>query len=139
MYPFGKERIPSIFERIQNLDGDDDRDAKRTLSINEKKIVYTRDKGRCQVCDEKVPFEQAEFGHDRAHSRGGRTTIRNCLTLHPHCNMLMRTKSLAKIRQEIKRPKSKKEKTKKKRRKSHRQYSDSPFDFELPQIEIPRF
>ena len=46
---------------------------------------------------------------------------------------------LDKIRQELKRPKSKKEKTKKKRRKSHRQYSDSPFDFELPQIEIPRF
>ncbi|MEM4255234.1 MAG: hypothetical protein QXR53_02800 [Candidatus Norongarragalinales archaeon] len=83
----------------------------------------------------KYPFEQAQFGHDKAHSRGGRTTVKNALTLHPHCNTLMRTKSLARIRSELGKT-VKKERKKKRKSRSPSLYSYQ--DFGIPRIKIPK-
>jgi hypothetical protein len=118
-------RIKPITQK--DIWGDDGRDSKRTLSPGDKKVVYERDGGRCRVCDKLVPFQQAEFGHDRAHSKGGRTTVRNALTLHAHHNTMMRTKSLNQIRKELGLPVKEKPKTKATKRKKRRS-SDNYYD-----------
>jgi len=66
-----------------------------------KRLVYDRDKGICRFCGNPVhPFE-AEIGHDKAHSRGGKLTLKNALLLHPACNRSMRTQTLKQARRSI--------------------------------------
>jgi len=117
-------KLPLIYDNPY-FDNVPKRDSKRILTIGEKKIVFIRDSGKCQVCDKKIPFEQAQFGHDRAHSRGGNTTVKNGLTLHGHCNTLMRTKSLAQIRNDLGKPKKIKTKAKTTKPKNRKRRTDS--------------
>jgi hypothetical protein len=66
-----------------------------------KKMVYDRDKGICRFCGKRVhPFE-AEIGHNKAYSRGGKLTFRNAILLHPACNRSMRTQTLKQARRSI--------------------------------------
>ena len=67
---------------------DDDRDAKRSLGIRDKQILYDRAKGRCEnpACRKKISFVEMIPGHKRAWSAGGRTTIANSVCLCYACN-----------------------------------------------------
>jgi hypothetical protein len=47
---------------------DDDRDAKRSLGIRDKQILYDRAKGRCEnpACRKQISFVEMIPGHKRA-------------------------------------------------------------------------
>ncbi|MDG6953979.1 MAG: HNH endonuclease [Nitrososphaerota archaeon] len=66
-----------------------------------KMKVYERDHGVCRLCGKKVSPFDFEVGHDRAHSRGGKLTLKNALLLHPACNRSMRTLTLRQVRSSI--------------------------------------
>ena len=78
-----------------------------------KKMVYQRDKGKCRVCGAKVDPFNFEIGHDVAHSRGGKLTLKNAILLCPTCNKSMRTLSLKQVRKKLGLPQTPEEKTKK--------------------------
>ena len=78
-----------------------------------KKMVYQRDKGKCRVCGAKVDPFNFEIGHDIAHSRGGKLTLRNAILLCSACNRSMRTLSLKQVRKKLGLPETSEEKTKK--------------------------
>ncbi|MDI6904349.1 MAG: HNH endonuclease signature motif containing protein [Candidatus Bathyarchaeia archaeon] len=78
-----------------------------------KKMVYQRDKGKCRVCGVKVDPFNFEIGHDIAHSRGGKLTLRNAILLCSACNRSMRTLSLKQVRKKLGLPETSEEKTKK--------------------------
>ncbi len=79
-------------------DEDDERDSKRTLTTAEKyKLWYRADK-KCEACGIDLDYPLMEAGHDKAHSKGGKTTLTNSLCLCANCNKLQRTDSLKKFR-----------------------------------------
>ena len=67
---------------------DDDRDAKRTLGIRDKQILYRNANKRCQnpACGKEIDFDEMQVGHKRAWSKGGKTTLKNSLCLCYRCN-----------------------------------------------------
>jgi hypothetical protein len=66
----------------------DDRDNKRSLTPSQRKILYKNAKGRCQnpACKRKIAFDVMVVGHKTAWSKGGSTTLRNCVCLCMECN-----------------------------------------------------
>jgi len=75
------------------LDWDDEEPTKRSLNIREKKILYTRANGRCELCHEPIGFLEMQVGHKIAASRGGSATLRNTVALCFKCNNLQGTDS----------------------------------------------
>jgi len=69
---------------------DDDRDARRTLGIRDKQILYRNADKRCQnpACGREIDFDEMQVGHKRAWSRGGSTTLKNSVCLCYRCNKL---------------------------------------------------
>jgi hypothetical protein len=63
-----------------------------------RKIVWDRDKGRCKICGKKVDQWNWELGHDKAHSRGGKMTVRNTFVVHPFCNRSQSTQSIRELK-----------------------------------------
>jgi len=78
-----------------------------------KVMVYQRDKGRCHLCKKKVEFWDCEIGHDIAHSRGGKMTLKNAILLCHSCNRSMSTLSVKETRKALGLPETVEEKTKK--------------------------
>jgi hypothetical protein len=78
-----------------------------------KKMVYERDRGRCRICGKKVDPFNFEIGHNRAHSRGGKLTLKNAILLCPDCNKSMRTLTLKQVRKKLGLPETPEEKAKK--------------------------
>jgi HNH endonuclease len=79
---------------------DDER--KRPTPTQALKIqLYKRENGVCQVCNVKGEFYEMEVGHNRAHSRGGKQTLRNSILVHPWCNKSMQNLSLKEYRRSI--------------------------------------
>ena len=84
------------------LDWDDDEGpTKRTLTIREKKILYTRAKGKCELCGETIDFLEMQVGHKTAASRGGSATLRNTVALCFKCNNTMGTDSWESIHKKL--------------------------------------
>jgi hypothetical protein len=73
----------------------DDRDERRALSTRDKQILYRNAKKRCQNpgCRKRIEYSDMQVGHKKAWSRGGRTTLKNCLCLCYTCNKLQGTDS----------------------------------------------
>ena len=69
---------------------DVDRDTRRTLGIRDKQILYRKANKRCQnpACRRKIEFDEMQVGHKTAWSKGGKTTLRNSLSLCYRCNKL---------------------------------------------------
>ena len=78
-----------------------------------KKMVYERDNGICQICGKKVDPFNFEIGHNKAHSKGGKLTLRNAILLCPTCNKSMSTLSLKQVRKKLGLPETPEEKAKK--------------------------
>jgi hypothetical protein len=78
-----------------------------------KKIVFQRDKGICRICGKRVDPFDFEIGHNRAHSRGGKLTLKNAILLHPACNRSMRTLTLKQVKGALGWPDTPEEKAKK--------------------------
>ncbi len=66
-----------------------------------KKMVYERDKGICQICKQKVDPFNFEIGHNKAHSRGGKLTLRNAILLCPTCNKSMSVLSVKEVKKKL--------------------------------------
>ena len=78
-----------------------------------KKMVYERDKGRCRICGKKVDPFNFEIGHNKAHAKGGKLTLKNAILLCPSCNKSMSTLSLKEVRKKLGLPETPEEKAKK--------------------------
>ena len=83
------------------LDWGDEESSKRSLTIREKKILYTRANGKCELCGELISFLEMQVGHKIAASRGGSATLRNMVALCFKCNNLQGTDSWKRIREKL--------------------------------------
>lgn len=65
-----------------------DFDPKRSLTPRERQFLYENAKGRCEnpVCKKKITFFEMQVGHKIAHSKNGRTTLKNSVCLCYKCN-----------------------------------------------------
>jgi len=63
------------------------KDPTREFNYWEKLAVYWRDKGICQICSKKTPFEEGSVDHKIPHSKGGSTMIANGQWLCKKCNL----------------------------------------------------
>ena len=91
----------------------DDERRRPTPSKILKKMVYERDKGRCRICGKKVDPFNFEIGHNKAHAKGGKLTLKNAILLCPSCNKSMSTLSLKEVRKKLGLPETPEEKAKK--------------------------
>lgn len=76
---------------------DDYKDRKRTLGIRDKQILYRKAEKKCQNpdCGKEIDFDEMDVGHKTAWSKGGKTSLLNCLCLCHRCNKLQGTDSWA--------------------------------------------
>lgn len=63
------------------------KDPNRNFNYWEKLAVYHRDKGICQICGKKTPFDKGTVDHKLPHSKGGKTTIENGQWSCIECNL----------------------------------------------------
>ena len=61
-------------------------DPRRLFDHFEKAVIFRRDKGVCKSCGKKTKWKEFQADHIKAHSKGGRTTIKNGQLLCPSCN-----------------------------------------------------
>ncbi len=62
-------------------------DPKRLFDEDEKRTIYSRDKGLCGICSEHVGPEDAEYDHyPTAHALGGKTVVENGRLVHAGCH-----------------------------------------------------
>lgn len=75
------------------FDIDDNHDAKRTLGIRDKQILYRNANKCCEnpACRKQIDFDEMQVGHKNAWSRGGSTTLKNSVCLCYRCNKLQGT------------------------------------------------
>lgn len=90
--------IGCVDKRVMFWDEEEKRSVPKAVL---KKLVYDRDKGICRLCGNPVHPYEAEIGHNKAHSKGGKLTLKNALLLHPACNRSMRTSTLRQARASI--------------------------------------
>ena len=68
-----------------------DESRKRSLGTREKKILYERAGGKCEICEKEISFLEMQVGHKKAHSKGGNATLKNTACICYKCNNLMGT------------------------------------------------
>jgi 5-methylcytosine-specific restriction endonuclease McrA len=56
--------------------------------------VYKRDKGRCQLCQDKLLLSHATLDHIKPKSKGGPTTLDNLQLMCLKCNQFKANKDL---------------------------------------------
>ena len=62
------------------------KDSRRGFGPLEREIIYWRDDGNCQACDDEVHWNDAEIHHVKPHSRGGKTILANGALVHKTCH-----------------------------------------------------
>jgi len=62
------------------------KDESRAFDYGQKLAIYQRDNGLCQICDDDVKFEEAEFHHESPYVDGGSTVVDNGVLVHPDCH-----------------------------------------------------
>lgn len=78
---------------------------KRTI-IYSKRLVYERDKWKCQYCSKQLSSKTATIDHVLPRSRGGRSNFENCVASCEPCNSTKANKLLRNTRFKLlKRPK----------------------------------
>jgi hypothetical protein len=79
-----------------------DEEPKRTKpTATLKRMVFERDEGICRVCTKKIDLFSFEIGHDKAHSKGGKLTLKNSILICSPCNKSMRTLTLRQVRKDL--------------------------------------
>jgi 5-methylcytosine-specific restriction endonuclease McrA len=56
--------------------------------------VYKRDKGRCQLCQDKLLLKDATLDHIKPKSKGGPNSIDNLQLMCRQCNLFKANKTL---------------------------------------------
>jgi 5-methylcytosine-specific restriction endonuclease McrA len=76
---------------------------RKSLSKEEKKYIFFRDKGRCKGCVRKLHLGiDEEFGHKKAVAKGGSSKLNNFVLLCRKCNHLQGTGSLSDLKRKLK-------------------------------------
>lgn len=73
-------KMPSVVRLLRAL-----RRGRKVVRFS-RENVYTRDHGRCQYCDVRVPRHEATYDHVLPRSRGGLTTWTNIVIACLTCN-----------------------------------------------------
>lgn len=64
-----------------------EKDRKRLFSREQRRILWHSDAEKnCSICGKKVTWDEVAIDHVIAHSRGGRTTMKNAALTHTACN-----------------------------------------------------
>ena len=63
------------------------KDARRVFTPDERIVIWRRDNESCQMCKNKIAFDEMQADHIIAHSRGGQTTLDNAQALCQQCNV----------------------------------------------------
>lgn len=65
----------------------DRKDEKRTFTNEQRRIIWNSDENRlCAKCHRPVKWEDVTIDHILAHTKGGKTNLRNAQLMHRHCN-----------------------------------------------------
>ena len=86
---------------------DEEKRTKPTAAL--KRLVYSRDKGVCRLCGERVDPFDFDIGHNTAFAKGGKLTYKNAILLHPKCNRSMQKLNLKEARKALGMPESEEE------------------------------
>lgn len=63
------------------------KDEKRLFSLEQRRILWHSDaEKKCAECSRTLTWDSVAVDHVLAHSRGGRTALRNAALVHPECN-----------------------------------------------------
>jgi len=62
------------------------KDKIRAFDYGQKLAIFQRDNGLCQICDDSVSFEEAEFHHVSPYVDGGGTVVDNGALVHRGCH-----------------------------------------------------
>lgn len=74
---------------------------RRSLGVNDRHILYIRDRGRCKGCGKRISEAEMQVGHKKAYSKGGATTLTNSVLLCYKCNKLQGTGSLETLKKKL--------------------------------------
>ena len=61
-------------------------DTKRSFGEVERTTLFFEQDAKCQVCKQKVEFDEMEVHHIDMHSKGGKTDLENGAIVHPQCH-----------------------------------------------------
>ena len=62
-------------------------DNKRFFSKSQRDQIFHNSKGRCQICDKTIVYQEFQADHIIPYSRGGKTEIKNGQALCQTCNL----------------------------------------------------
>jgi hypothetical protein len=74
---------------------------RRTLTGNERQMLWTRNGGKCQGCEKEITYLDMQVGHRTAYSKGGTITLKNALCLCYTCNKMQRTLTWAQFQKKL--------------------------------------
>ena len=66
---------------------------RRVLRENDRKFLYIRAGGKCEMCLKNIGYLEMEAGHKTAYSKGGLSTLKNSWCICGPCNRIQGTKS----------------------------------------------
>lgn len=81
-----RHRVLSVYFLLTHPDVEP-LDPQRVFSDEQRRAVYRRDEGQCQMCKEEVAWGDFHVDHLIPHSQGGKTTVANAQLLCPTCNL----------------------------------------------------
>jgi len=85
--PQVKKRTEEWFKKIREVVGYPKND-KRLYTYEEKKILFEKAEGICQICKNKInTIDDAHVDHIERFSEGGSTNIKNGQITHRYCNL----------------------------------------------------
>ena len=82
------EKRHEVYKRrfIRDTQGLISKDLQRAFTTDERIVIWRRANETCQICRNKIEFDQMEADHIIPHSKGGQTTIDNGQALCKQCN-----------------------------------------------------
>ena len=82
-----RERFEIIHSEFQKQHPYIVKDKKRLHDVDEKRVLYFRQKGVCPECHKDMHFEGSSAHHVIAHSAGGKTAdLKNAILVHDRCH-----------------------------------------------------
>lgn len=76
----------------EDIEGDKlkEKQKRRKYTVEERKIIYDKSNGHCQLCGRKIPFDSMTLDHVIPLSKGGKDTMEN---IQPTCSVCNRIKT----------------------------------------------
>ena len=88
-------RFEFILKEFQKMTPIIQKDEKRLHDIEQKRILFFRQKGNCPECGKKLDLKNSSSHHKIAHAQGGETdSLKNAVLLHQKCHKRLEKKLL---------------------------------------------